>query len=245
MVRSRPVQRLGRVLFRWRSFTPVPLLAVAALVLSRNRGIAPWPWTACGLVLCALGQGLRAWVLGQVPDGTSGQNEKLIATRLNTEGPYALTRNPLYLGNLCIVLGLGLVAHSWLLLAFCAALFALQYGLIIAAEEQFLRARFGAEFDAYCARVPRFWPRLRPPRPSLPWDARRALRKEHNPAAAWLAIALVLLMLDRRGASALWPWWLALAVVATAWLCVKGWKHGWARGNFAADFRRRLRETAR
>ena len=238
------MQRLGRLLFRWRSFTPVPLLVLAAFLVWRDRGPAPWPWAACGLLLCALGQGLRAWVLGQVPDGTSGQNEKLIATQLNTEGPYALTRNPLYLGNLGIVLGLGLVAHSWLLLALCAALFAEQYQLIIAAEEEFLRERFGAAYQAYCARVPRFWPRPGTPRAARPWDARRALRKEHNPAAAWLALAIVLIASDHLGAP-LWPYAWALAMLAVAWLSVKAWKHRWLQGNFLSDLRRRLRETAR
>ena len=108
-------------------------------------------WLAAGLALCALGQALRAWVLGQVPDGTSGQNEKLIATSLNTEGPYALTRNPLYLGNLCITLGLCLLAHDVWLLLLAALLFWLQYRPIIAAEEEFLRSRFGARYDAWCA----------------------------------------------------------------------------------------------
>src|SRR5438093_1407553 len=83
------------------------------------------------------------WVLGQVPDGTSGQNEKLMATTLNTAGPYALTRNPLYLGNLGITLGLCLLAHDPWLLGIAMALFAVQYRAIIAAEEQFLRQRFG------------------------------------------------------------------------------------------------------
>lgn len=238
------MQRLGRLLFRWRSFTPVPLLVLAAFLVWRNRGPAPWPWTVCGLSLCALGQALRAWVLGQVPDGTSGQNEKLIATQLNTEGPYALTRNPLYLGNLGIVLGLSLVAHSWLLLGLCAALFAAQYKLIIAAEEEFLRGRFGAAYEAYRARVPRFWPRLGTPRAPRPWDARRALRKEHNPAAAWLTLAVVLIASDRLGAP-LWPYAAALAMVTVAWLSVKAWKHRWLQGNFLSDVRRRLRETAR
>src|SRR3954471_6027990 len=159
LVRTAPMQAFGRLLFRWRSFTPVLLVAVAVPLLWRSRGPASPLWLASGLLLCAAGQALRAWVLGQVPDGTSGQNEKLIATRLNTEGPYALTRNPLYLGNLGIVLGLGLIAHDAWLLALVAALFALQYRAIIAAEEGFLRERFGAQFDAYCAQVPRFWPK--------------------------------------------------------------------------------------
>ena len=238
------MQALGRFLFRWRSFTPVPLLLLAAALLWRNRGPASPLWLASGLVLCVLGQALRAWVLGQVPDGTSGQNEKLIAVQLNTSGPYALTRNPLYLGNLGITLGLALIAHDPLLLVAVAALFALQYRAIIAAEEDFLRSRFGPEFDAWCARVPRFWPRLSAPRSPRAWDWRRALKKEHNPAAAWLAIAIGLRWLDHaRGPH--WPYALALAGVAAAWLAVKSWKHRWLSGNFLADLRRRLRETAR
>jgi protein-S-isoprenylcysteine O-methyltransferase Ste14 len=170
------LERAGRALFRWRSFTPLLLAAVALPLLWTRGGPASAAWTAAGLLLCIAGQTLRAWVLGQVPDGTSGQNEKLIATSLNTTGPYALTRNPLYLGNLAITLGLCLIAHDALLLVVVALLFALQYRAIIAAEEGFLRERFGAAYDAWCARVPRFWPRLAKPDKGPPWDVRRALR---------------------------------------------------------------------
>ena len=238
------MQAFGRFLFRWRSFTPVLLLAIAVPLLWRSRGPASPAWVVAGLLCCVLGQALRAWVLGQVPDGTSGQNEKLIATSLNTTGPYALTRNPLYLGNLYITAGLCLVAHDVLLLGVACALFWLQYQAIIAAEEDFLRSRFGAAYDAYCARVPRFWPRPAPAPAARPWDFRRALRKEHNPAASWMALAIVLVASDHLHES-LRPYAIALAVVLVLWLCVKGWKHRWLHGNFVSDFRRRLRETAR
>ncbi len=238
------MQAFGRFLFRWRSFTPVLLLAVAVPLLWRSRGPASPAWLVAGLLCCVLGQALRAWVLGQVPDGTSGQNEKLIATSLNTAGPYALTRNPLYLGNLYITVGLCLVAHDVLLLVLAGALFWVQYQAIIAAEEDFLRSRFGAAYDAYCARVPRFWPRPAPAHAARAWDFRRALRKEHNPAASWMALAIVLVASDHLHES-LRPYAIALAVLLVLWLCVKGWKHRWLHGNFLNDFRRRLRETAR
>jgi protein-S-isoprenylcysteine O-methyltransferase Ste14 len=238
------MQAFGRFLFRWRSFTPVLLLAVAVPLLWRSRGPASPAWLVAGLCCCVLGQALRAWVLGLVPDGTSGQNEKLIATSLNTTGPYALTRNPLYLGNLYITAGLCLVAHDVLLLALAGALFWLQYQAIIAAEEDFLRSRFGAAYDAYCARVPRFWPRPAPAPAARAWDFRRALRKEHNPAASWMALAIVLVASDHLHES-LRPYAIALAALLVVWLCVKGWKHRWLHGNFLNDFRRRLRETAR
>jgi protein-S-isoprenylcysteine O-methyltransferase Ste14 len=252
------MERIGQVLFRWRSFTPLPLLLVAVPLLWRSRGGGGPAWTAAGIGLCAAGQALRAWVLGQVPDGTSGQNERLIATELNTSGPYARTRNPLYLGNLLITLGLCVVAHDPILLALVAVLFAAQYRAIIAAEEQFLRARFGAPFEEYRARVPRFLPRLRAHGAgSGPWSWRRALRKEHNPLAAWAALVVLLLASDQvvrartAGSPAtlrgygLVPYAALLLGIIAGWLAVKGWKHRWARGGFTEDLRRRLRETAR
>jgi protein-S-isoprenylcysteine O-methyltransferase Ste14 len=238
------MQALGRFLFRWRSFTPLLLLAAAVPLLLRSRGPASPAWLVAGALLCVLGQALRAWVLGQVPDGTSGQNEKLIATSLNTAGPYALTRNPLYLGNLLITLGLCAVAHDPWLLLLAAFLFWLQYRAIIAAEEEFLRSRFGAEFDAWCARVPRFWPRPAHAAAPRPWDFRRALRKEHNPAASWIALLLLLVATDHLH-EPLWPHAVALAVLAVLWLSIKGWKHHWLHGGFKRDMKRRLRETAR
>lgn len=252
------MERIGRSLFRWRSFTPIPLLIVAIPLLWRSRGGGGPAWTVIGIALCAAGQAIRAWVLGQVPDGTSGQNERLIATQLNTSGPYAWTRNPLYLGNLLLTLGVCAVAHDPILLALVVVLFAAQYRAIVAAEEGFLRGRFGPAFDEYCSRVPRFWPRRATPSgPAAPWSFRRALRKEHNPLAAWAALTVALLASDQvaraRAAGApptlrgygLLPHAIALLVILGAWLAVKGWKHRWARGGFTEDLRRRLRETPR
>ena len=248
------LERAGHALFRFRSLTPLPLLAVALPLLWAGRGAASPLWLWSGLAACAAGQALRAWVLGQVPDGTSGQNENLIATALNTHGPYARTRNPLYLGNLGITLGLCLVAHDPVVLLLTLALFALQYRAIIAVEEAFLGERFGAAYTEFCARVPRFWPTLAaaPPAiaPAFSWA--RVVRKEHNPLAAWLLLALLFTALDsavpalHAGAPlsleglGLWPHTLAFAAVLGLWLAAKGRKHHWLSGGFTADLRRRL-----
>ena len=267
--------RWGHVLFRWRSFTPVPLLLLALPILWSTRGAASPLWLAAGLACCLAGQLWRVWVIGQVPDGTSGQNEKLIATGLNQSGPYAHTRNPLYLGNLGISLGLALVSHSWLLIAILCAAFFLQYAAIISVEEAFLRERFGAGYDAFCARVPRFWPRIfvspdsrgaalaaagaeaAQRSPARPWSLARAIRKEHNPACAWSLLAILFVALDRlapalrahRPISLRSQQLTFLLFIAIAniclWLAAKGWKHRWLSGNFVADLKRRARETAR
>jgi protein-S-isoprenylcysteine O-methyltransferase Ste14 len=236
--------RLGQALFRFRSFTPLPVLAALAFVLYRTRG-TPGPGgpqldgalDAAGLAVAALGQALRFYTLGWVPEGTSGQRSELEAWVLNTKGPYAYVRNPLYLGNLGICLGLLLLAHAPLAYAIGLAFFFGEYFFIIRAEEDFLRQRFGQAFDAYRAQVRRWVPRLTPAfagrlrEGQLDWG--RALKKEHNPFAAWALGALALLAWERyaRGAppASLWAYAALAAAVAVGFVAVKGWKHRWLK----------------
>jgi protein-S-isoprenylcysteine O-methyltransferase Ste14 len=101
------------------------------------------------LILVVPGVCLRAYASGYVK-----KNAELTVT-----GPYAYTRNPLYLGSMLIAFGFALASRSmWIAIAL-AALFALIYVPVIRGEEQFLRGKFPG-FDAYAARVPRLLPRL-------------------------------------------------------------------------------------
>jgi protein-S-isoprenylcysteine O-methyltransferase Ste14 len=120
---------------------------------------------------------------------------------LATSGPYAHTRNPLYLGSLVLALGFMLAARSWVLLAAFVALFALIYVPTILSEEAWLRANF-ASFTAYCGAVPRFFPRITPARLGGAGEFSRALylkHREYNAAMGAVAIYAVL---------ALKLWWL-------------------------------------
>jgi protein-S-isoprenylcysteine O-methyltransferase Ste14 len=103
------------------------------------------------LVLVAPGLWLRGYAAGYVRKNAE----------LTTTGPYAYTRNPLYLGSMLIAFGFGAAAGNWYLLVALAGLFLAIYVPTIQGEEQYLRAHF-AGFDAYAARVPRLLPRLRP-----------------------------------------------------------------------------------
>ena len=108
-------------------------------------------WQTLGLSLPAvlLGLWLRGYAAGYVKKNAE----------LTTTGPYAYTRNPLYLGSMLIALGFGAAAGSWILVAVLVALFAAIYIPTIQGEERYLRAHFPG-FEAYAARVPRLLPRL-------------------------------------------------------------------------------------
>ena len=77
-------------------------------------------------------------------------------------GPYAYTRNPLYLGSALLALGVGIAAHSWISALLLWGYFALFYFVVMRREEQELRAQHGGAFDVYAGAVPLFLPRLTP-----------------------------------------------------------------------------------
>jgi protein-S-isoprenylcysteine O-methyltransferase Ste14 len=79
---------------------------------------------------------------------------------LATSGPYAHTRNPLYLGSIILAIGFLIAAKSWWLPLIAAAMLLAIYVPVIRSEEVFLRTRF-PEFDDYAAQVPRLFPRVR------------------------------------------------------------------------------------
>jgi protein-S-isoprenylcysteine O-methyltransferase Ste14 len=79
--------------------------------------------------------------------------------QLTTSGPYAYTRNPLYLGSLMLAAGFAIAARSWWIVAIMLLMFAVIYVPVIAGEERYLRQAF-PEYDDYARHVPRFLPRL-------------------------------------------------------------------------------------
>jgi protein-S-isoprenylcysteine O-methyltransferase Ste14 len=134
----------------------VPLgFVAAALYLFELLRHAPNPTAmAWSLTLVLPGLWLRGYASGYVK-----KNSELTMT-----GPYAFTRNPLYLGSMLVAAGFALALLSWSVALVLAAGFGVIYVPVIASEERFLRATF-PEFDAYCSRVPRMLPRLTPGTP--------------------------------------------------------------------------------
>ena len=110
-----------------------------------------WRTLLASLVLVLPGLWLRAYAAGYVRKNAE----------LTTTGPYAYTRNPLYLGSMSIAFGFAAAAWNLVLFAALAGLFAAIYIPTIQSEEAYLRAHF-AGFDAYAREVPRLLPRLLP-----------------------------------------------------------------------------------
>lgn len=104
---------------------------------------------ALSLVLVLPGLWLRGYAAGYVK-----KNRELTQT-----GPYAYTRNPLYLGSILIAAGFAVALLSWAVAGMLAAMFLIVYVPVIASEERFLRTTF-PDFDEYCHRVPRLIPRF-------------------------------------------------------------------------------------
>jgi protein-S-isoprenylcysteine O-methyltransferase Ste14 len=108
-----------------------------------------WRSIALGAIVVVPGLLIRALASGHVR-----KNEALA-----TSGPYACTRNPLYLGSLLIGLGFAVASRSWWVGVALVVMFFAIYLPVIRDEEVFLRQKF-PEFDEYARRVPRMFPRL-------------------------------------------------------------------------------------
>lgn len=189
-------ERVDAWLFRHRDHLPIPFLAVGLLTylgVARAKPAPPLQWLdVLGVVLLVLGELLRVWSVGIV--GAATRSKSTNAKRLVREGPYAISRNPIYAGNFLLCLGLAGFSHSWAAMFACLWYFAVVYGRIIRAEERFLRTTFGERYDTYCREVSRILPWR-----GWSWNALRApfslreLRKEY-----WTVTGLVCAMLGLR-----------------------------------------------
>jgi protein-S-isoprenylcysteine O-methyltransferase Ste14 len=155
------------------------LLGVLVLALAR-----PTPRSILlGLPLVVLGEAVRLWASGHI--------EKTL--RLATGGPYAHSRNPLYVGSLLLALGVAVACASpWVVLA-VALYFLAFYPAVMREEADFLRKKF-PEYARWEADVPLFWPRARPggPRESRFDWARVRVNREWRTASALPLIAALL-----------------------------------------------------
>jgi protein-S-isoprenylcysteine O-methyltransferase Ste14 len=141
--RSLAIKQSRKFWMRWRVRLGYPVAVVfCAIATPVPRAIV------IGGIVAAFGLLVRAAASGHLR-----KDEELAVT-----GPYASTRNPLYLGSAFLAAGFIIAGNSWLAGLLVGLYFAVFYYAVIRNEEEDLRRRFGATFEAYAARVPLFFP---------------------------------------------------------------------------------------
>ena len=151
--------KLGEWLFRHRTALPLP---IAAVILGLRIGQAPHSalLITAGVAVTAAGELIRLWGvrhIGAISRTRSHRLGPLVAT-----GPFALTRNPLYVGNILIWVGFALSARLVWLAPLIVLLLGAEYHAIVRWEESLLVSRLGDAYRDYVARVPRWLPTFDP-----------------------------------------------------------------------------------
>jgi hypothetical protein len=153
-----------------------------AIVIALAR---PRPWSLLGgLALGLLGEALRIWASGHI------EKTRVLATG----GPYAHTRNPLYLGSTLMAAGIALASASPGAALACAVYFLAFYPSAIRGEAAFLAGKFPETYAPWAREVPAFFPRLTPagPRESrFSWERVRLNREWRTLVAVLLAVGVL------------------------------------------------------
>jgi protein-S-isoprenylcysteine O-methyltransferase Ste14 len=202
--------RHGDIAFRNRGMLALLLAPPYVLALRQSgwleQSYGAFPnsaWQFSCLLVALAGLGLRVLTAGTVPRRTSGRNKAKgqVADSLNTTGVYSLVRNPLYLANFLIVLGVMMLPAVWWMVVLGSCFFWLWYERIILAEEAYLRVKFGAEYERWAQRTPAILPSFRNYRaPSLPFSVRTAVKREYLTMMSLTACFVVLIHLEQLAA---------------------------------------------
>jgi protein-S-isoprenylcysteine O-methyltransferase Ste14 len=172
---------------RWRVRLGYPL---AAIVLWLAR---PTPQSIlAGAIIGAIGLWIRARAAGHL------RKQQV----LSVTGPYAYTRNPLYLGSFILIIGVAVAAHSWLASLILFGYFALFYSFVMRREERELYQHHGEAFQEYARTVPLFFPRLTPAKVSAESAGTFSLEqykknREYRVTIGFLSLLLVFVVIWR------------------------------------------------
>lgn len=155
-----------------------------------------WP-IVIGLLVTILGEAIRGATIGLAYIIRGGKDKKVHAENLVTEGIFKHCRNPLYVGNILMLLGVGILSNSWIYLGIVFPIFLFIYQSIVMAEENFLQNKFGFDFTNYCRRVNRWVINLKGIESTfseMKFNYKRWILKEYNTLFIWLVgIAAIIL----------------------------------------------------
>jgi len=189
------MSNISSIAFKYRSYTPIPFLLLMLIFQVST------PLTLIiGFAIALIGELIRFWGVswaGSETRSTGGVG----GTFLIISGPFAYVRNPLYVGNIFIYLGLGIMSYALFpYVQIIAILFFLfQYYFIVKEEEKYLKEKFKDEYSDYCKHVLAFLPRLYPYKNQNvvqpPHNPRAGLRSEVRSLQAFFSISILLVIL--------------------------------------------------
>ncbi|MCX8019805.1 MAG: isoprenylcysteine carboxylmethyltransferase family protein [Chitinophagaceae bacterium] len=196
--------RIGRFFFKYRNilfgffyaFLFIPSPPIISIYPSGKANYL-WPLTI-GLCITITGQLIRGLTIGLAYIIRGGRQGKPFAETLVTDGLFSHCRNPLYVGNILMLLGMGILANSLYFTIMVFPVFVFIYHAMVLAEEDFLRKKFGAEYEAYCKRVNRWLPDLRKLNhtlSSMKFNRKRWIRREHTTQYIWLSGIVIVLFI--------------------------------------------------
>ncbi|MFC2135341.1 methyltransferase family protein [Bacteroidota bacterium] len=181
--------------FKNRGYTPIPFL-ILMLIFQKASPLS----LIIGLPIALLGAFFRFWGISYAGSETRTTGA-VGGTYLIISGAFAYVRNPLYLGNILMYLGIGIMSMALFPYLQITALFFFywQYRVIIGEEEKYLIQKFGHQFEEYVSAVPRFIPRLIPYKnenvEQPPLNIKGAVKSETRTWQAFLTVIILLLVI--------------------------------------------------
>ena len=186
------VAKIGRVWFRFRSFSPIPLfLLLVILPPNFTPGLLQ---TSVAILGIFLSEALRLWSVGYAGSATRTRGDSV--PQLVHAGPYRHVRNPLYVANIVMYTSAGVVFGFSGLSVLIFLFSAVEYIFIVAFEEETLLMTFGADYENFCEKVPRWFPSLTPMIESTgqQFSLEKALRSERSTFISLSLMALLLIL---------------------------------------------------
>lgn len=223
------LKKQGDFLFRYRSYFPLALLlAGLALILVNNlqgeagriSGYQPWMEDPA-IFVSLLGLFIRIHAVGFSGKNTSGRNtgKGQVADSLNTGGLYSIVRNPLYVGNYFMWLGIAMLTCKLWFIGLFTLIFWIYYERIIYAEEEFLRSKFGDVYLNWADPTPIFIPyKLKWKKSDSPFLWKKVIKQEKNGFVALFLVFFLFDLLSTRISSGQWTiekmWLLVMAILS-------------------------------
>jgi protein-S-isoprenylcysteine O-methyltransferase Ste14 len=194
------MKKLALLIFKYRSYTPLPFIFLMFVYQQANI------WSLItGFIIAVLGEFIRLWGVSWAGSETRTTG-KVGGSFLIISGPFAYVRNPLYVGNILIYFGLGLMSFAIFpyLQIFAIAFFVFQYFYIVIEEENYLKKTFTEEYLDYLKHVPRFFPKFSPyknikiDQPEFNWSKGFKSDKRTLQALSFVAITIFALWLIQK-----------------------------------------------